>query len=191
MSDKINSIDSSIEEKNTTKDSDAQKYMESVQEDIHVLVNEQQCPNCEASMYAWKCENIETCWYWHWDDHIKKIIEKKEQKSEKLSESLTWNGQKYELTTLSGEIFYFYNYYWRIESDKANIQIEANWKKLKMNILYNLVENDDIKQISSIRFVWKIKKLEAWEWKDIYINYRELKKYISIILLDNRFNKTL
>lgn len=187
MIDKINSIDSSLEDNNVLQLSESEKYRLSVQNDVDILVNEQTCPNCSASMFDWKCENIESCWYWHWDDHIEKVMQKKE----KLSNSLIWNWQKYELTTLWWEKFYFYNYYWRIESDKANIQVKVNWKKLKMNVFYTISENDDIKQISNIRFDWKIKVLDNWWWKDTYINYRELKRYISIILLDTRFNKTL
>lgn len=187
MTNKINSINETVEQNWESLVSETQLYADSVQRDVDILVNEQTCPNCWASMFGWKCENIDTCWYWHWDDHVKKYIEKKQ----KLSTNLIWNGQKHQLTTLSWEVFHFYNYYWRIESDKANIQIEANWKKLKMNILYNIVENDDIKELSNIRFIWKVKILEDWEWKDIYIDYRQLKRYISIILLDTRFNKTI
>ena len=36
------------------------------------------CPNCdENTFFKWKCNS---CWYWKWDDFIKKIREKIEQK---------------------------------------------------------------------------------------------------------------
>lgn len=192
MANKLNDINfdgKNIDEVNSSSDLDL--YTESVKEYIRVLVSEQTCPNCWASLFDWMCENLDTCWYWHWDEFLDKQKQKEEDildKKEKLSLSQKWNWKKYKLSTIWAKSFNFYNYYWRIEKEKANIQIEIDWVKLKMNLVYSIEEKDDIKQINNIRFIGKVKKYKSWSWQEVFINYRDLKKYVITILLDTRFN---
>lgn len=163
-------------------------YLESVKKDVELLINEETCPNCGSSMFGGKCENYDWCWYWHWDDFEWILCEDLIIKNEKID----WNWKKYELTTIWWEKFYFYNYFWRIENNKANIQIKIWEKLLKINLSYEILENDEIKTIWNIKILSKVKiKQKNWKWKDCFVYYRDLKKYIISVLSDTRFNNYL
>ena len=72
------------------------------------------------------------------------------------------------------------------------MEFEIDWKKYKVEIKYEILNKDDIKNISSISIIWEIKT--QWKnkrWKKTYFEYKELKKYIFAVLSDYRFNKFL
>lgn len=146
------------------------------------------CPNCGKDMIAWKCSDSKMCWYWHWEDYFLEKIEKKRQ----LSESLKWNWEKHQLIALNWKKFFYFDFHWRIQNTTALMEFEIDWKKYKVEIKYEILNKDDIKNISSISIIWEIKT--QWKnkrWKKTYFEYKELKKYIFAVLSDYRFNKFL
>ncbi len=156
------------------------------------ILNEETCPNCGATLFDGKCENITYCGYWHADDYMDSLYNHEQAlfaEHEKLSKIQKWNWKKHLMSTMNWQEFYFYNFFWRIESDKANIQIEIYNKKIKVNVSYDIVEEDEIKKIWKIHILWKVKKLLNWQWTDTFYNYKELKKLVVVVLSDSRFNK--
>ena len=72
------------------------------------------------------------------------------------------------------------------------MEFEIDWKKYKVELKYEILNKDDIKNVSSISIIWDIQT--QWKnkrWKKTYFEYKQLKKYVITILSDYRFNKFL
>lgn len=155
---------------------------------IKDLLEVEPCPNCGKDMVSWKCSDSKMCWYWHWEDYFLEKIELKRH----LSETLKWNWEKYELITINWKKFCYFDFHWRIKENNAILDLEIDWKKYKVEVLYEIFNKDEMKNISSISIVWDIKtQLKSKKWKKVYFEYRDLKRYVFAVLTDYRFNKFL
>lgn len=163
-----------------------------VKEDVSDILNIEPCPNCSRNLINWKCEDSKNCWYWHWQDYL----DKKEEQKEKKSLNMMWNWKKYELITILWEKFNYYDFFWRVKENTANLEIEIKWEIYRFNVEYEIIETDSHKTIENIRFIWSVEiqskdKKGKIRWKTYYFKYNDLKKYTFWVLADIRFNKFL
>lgn len=163
-----------------------------VKDNVSSILEIEPCPNCGKDMVAWKCSDSKICWYGHGQNYLDKKTEQRLQRSLYMQ----WNWQKYELITLLGEKFYYFDYYWRIKENRATIELYIKWEILKFEVEYEIKESTLGKTIENIRFFWDIKKQsydKTWKrrFKKHFIEYKILKKYVFSVLSDIRFNKFL
>ncbi len=156
---------------------------------VEEILKIEPCPNCWWDLLNWKCENYKSCWYWHGDDYLKNKEEQRLQKSI----NMIWNWEKHMLKTFWWEEFYYFDYFWRIKETKAILDFEINWEVYKVEVEYNIKENEIGKIIENIRFKSNIKKQiklknNKVRWNKVFFDYQKLKKYVFLILTDIKFN---
>jgi len=166
---------------------------ESVKEDVFDILSIEPCPNCSKDMISWKCSDSEFCWYWHWQDYLDSIVEKRVNMSQKMK----WNWERIELKTISWNKFYYYDYHWRINETHALIEVKI-WKIIyRVDVKYEILNKDDVYIIKNI-FIDKIEKRKNirdsnWNrkkiWEEKFFDYKEMKKYMFTVLSDYKFNK--
>jgi len=165
---------------------------DSVKDDISSILEIEPCPNCGKDLIAWKCSDSKICWYGHGQDYL----DKKEKQRLQKSLYMQWNWQKYELITLLGEKFYYFDFYWRINQNSAILEIDIKWEVLKFEVKFEIKEWPLGKTIENIIFIWDIKKQSKDKsgksrFKKHFKEYKILKKYAFSVLSDIRFNKFL
>ncbi|MDD2908037.1 MAG: hypothetical protein PHH98_05350 [Candidatus Gracilibacteria bacterium] len=161
---------------------------ESVKDRVFDVLNIEPCPNCGRDMINGKCIDSKICGYGHGEDYLAD----KEEKRLIKSLDMMGNGEKYELTTLTGEKFFFFDFYGRIKKRNAILELEVKGKRYKVEVSYEILIKDEVKNIASISIIGDIKTQEKNKrWKKFYFDYSEMKKYIFSVLSDYRFNKFL
>ncbi|MDD3145231.1 MAG: hypothetical protein PHV23_03930 [Candidatus Gracilibacteria bacterium] len=147
------------------------------------------CPNCGGDLLNGKCENYKSCGYGHGDDYLRNKEEQRLQKSI----NMMGNGEKHILKTFGGEELYYFDYFGRIKENEAILEFELDGEVYKVEVEYDIKENNFAKTIENIRFKSSIKKQiklknNKIRRNKVFIDYKKLKKYVFLILTDIKFN---
>lgn len=170
------------------------------------------CPNCGQELQYWKCIDKIWCWFGHGDDYFEKESVDKAEKAYKhmlSGDKMKWNWKEYPIATHDWKIVSFYNHFWNIHLNTANLKIWYDNNVYKINVEFNLVESEDYQEtwtdINRYKLVSKSsieikppikirqynKSKSKHEWKKVYFDYSLAKKIANLVLNDIRFNKYL
>ncbi|MDD3793268.1 MAG: hypothetical protein PHI37_00450 [Candidatus Gracilibacteria bacterium] len=136
------------------------------------------CPNCGLDLLYGRCEDYKSCGYGHGDD----LSIREREKS-------YGDGEEFRLETLRREEFYYYDYFGRIKENSAVLELSIKGERYFVTLDYKIEEYDDVKTIIIKNIKKIIKKVKGK--KDEQVSFYDIRKYVTIVLSDIRFNKFL